>query len=593
MRDARRFLPPAILLALLVAYAVLVPLLAGPTSVDFGAALRPPSLAHPFGTDHSGHDLFVRVAQGLRVSLVVALGCAAVAVAVGVTVGAVAAARGGLVDAAVMRATDGVNALPHLLLGIVVVAFFPGSLVAIMASIAVTHWPQVARVVRAEMLAVRSSAYVDAAYLAGATRRQVAREHLVPAASPQALVALVMLVPHAVWHEATLSFLGLGLPPDRASLGTLLEIARGDVLTGAWWTLAFPAGVLVLTTLAVSGVARAARQPVDRRERASGPLSGPRGGGTPAHRPTATADDAPVVRVRGLTLRLPAGGRWVHAATDVDLTLRAGEITALVGEAGCGKSVLASALCGLLPPGTRATGSVRVAGDELLGAPERRWRDLRGRVVGLSMQSAAASFTPVRTVGAQLAETLAALGAASEDPESTVPDLLARVGLRPDDGDRYPHELSGGMAQRAALAAALAGDPAVLLADEPTAGLDPELAAQVLGLLREVADAGTAVLLVTHDLQALETSGVADRLAVMYAGRVVEEGGTGAVLRAPRHDYTAALLGALPSRGLVPVPGTPPELTDLDPATSFADRLGAAGQAAHVVEEEVPDGARR
>ncbi|MFE6968330.1 ABC transporter permease [Isoptericola sp. NPDC057653] len=257
MRDARRFLPPAVLLGVLVAYAVVVPLLAGPTTVDFAATLRPPSPAHPFGTDHSGHDLFAWVARGLRVSLVIALGCAVVAVAVGVAVGALAASRGGLVDAVVMRVTDGVNALPHLLLGIVVVAFFPGSLVAVMASIAVTHWPQVARVVRAEMLAVRSSAYVDAAYLAGAGRLQVAREHLVPAATPQALVALVMLVPHAVWHEATLSFLGLGLPPDRASLGTLLEVARGDVLTGAWWTLAFPAAVLVLATVAVSGLGRA------------------------------------------------------------------------------------------------------------------------------------------------------------------------------------------------------------------------------------------------------------------------------------------------------------------------------------------------
>lgn len=586
MRDTRRLLP-ALLLGALVAYAVLAPVLAGPTSVDFGAALRPPSLAHPFGTDHSGHDLFVRVAQGLRVSLVVALGCAVVAVAVGTTVGAVAASRGGLVDAAVMRTTDGVNALPHLLLGIVVVAFYPGSLVAIMASIAVTHWPQVARVVRAEMLAVRSSAYVDAAYLAGASRGQVAREHLVPAAAPQALVALVMLVPHAVWHEATLSFLGLGLPPDRASLGTLLEIARGDVLTGAWWTLVFPAGVLVLTTLAVSDLANAARRPAPRGERAVGPVAVRRGGQTPAPGSSGVPDDA-VVAVRGLTLRLPAGGRWVHAATDVDLTLRARRVTALVGEAGCGKSVLTSALCGLLPPGTRATGSVRVHDDELLGAPEPAWRAVRGRVVGLSLQSAAASFTPVRTVGAQLAETLDALGSTAG-----VAELLARVGLDPAAAERYPHELSGGMAQRAALAAALAGDPVALLADEPTAGLDPALATQVLALLREVADAGTAVLLVTHDLQSLETSGVADRLTVMYAGRIVEEGPADAVLRAPRHEYTAALLGALPSRGLVPIPGTPPELTDLDPATSFADRLGGAGRTAHGGMEEVPDGARR
>ncbi|MFE6968329.1 ATP-binding cassette domain-containing protein [Isoptericola sp. NPDC057653] len=308
----------------------------------------------------------------------------------------------------------------------------------------------------------------------------------------------------------------------------------------------------------------------------------------------ATTAAVPAVRVRGLTLRLPAGDRWVHAATDVDLDLRAGEITALVGEAGCGKSVLAACLCGLLPAGARATGSVRVLGAELLGAPERRWRRVRGRVVGLSLQSGASSFTPVRTLGAQLAETLAAVAPRAGGAASGVPELLARVGLDPADAALYPHELSGGMAQRAGLAGALAGDPDVLLADEPTAGLDPALTARVLRLLRAVADAGTAVLLVTHDLQALETTAVADRLAVMYAGRVVEEGAADDVLRAPRHDYTAALLGALPSRGLVPIPGTPPELTDLDPATSFADRLRARTPSTlAALTPEVPDGARR
>ncbi|WP_137726388.1 ABC transporter permease [Prescottella subtropica] len=246
-------------LVAVVIYAVATPWIAGPQTADFTQALQPPSGGHWFGTDHSGYDLFVRTADGLRVSLLIAAVCAATATILGTVIGAAAATIGGRTDTALMRATDTVNALPHLLLGIVIVAMFPGSLPAIIASIALTHWPQVARLVRAQILAVRSADYVDAAYLWGASRRHVFRHHLLPAAAPQAVIALLMLLPHAIWHESTLSFLGLGLSPDRASLGTLLQLARGDLLTGAWWTLAAPAGALIVTTLAVAGIAAARR----------------------------------------------------------------------------------------------------------------------------------------------------------------------------------------------------------------------------------------------------------------------------------------------------------------------------------------------
>lgn len=593
-RSRTGWAPSAVTLTVLTAYAVLVPWLAGAQPADFSQALQPPGASRWFGTDHSGYDLFVRSAEGLRVSMVVALVCAVVATVLGVAVGAFAAVSGGWPDRLLMRFTDGVNALPHLLVGVVIVALYPGSLTAIIASIALTHWPQIARVVRAEMLTVRASEYVEAAYLWGASRRQVLLHHLLPAAAPQAAVGLVMLVPHAVWHESTLSFLGLGLSPDEASLGTLLEMARGDVFTGAWWTLAAPAGVLVATTLAVAGLSSALRPggrevpaPGGRRGRharpgagaengpgaavvdAKSPVAGNSGAGGPeAGDPESAAD--PLVRVRSLTLRLPTeDGRWVHAATGVDLDLRAGELTALVGESGSGKSTLATALCGMSPVGTRSAGSVRIGGRETLGADERVWRGLRGRTVGLAGQAGTATFTPVRRVGPQLAEVVAALGA-----RTSVPELLERVGLAPDTADGFPHELSGGMTARAVLAAALAGEPAVLVADEPTAGLDPDLAAQVLFLLRRVADSGTAVLVITHDLQALEAADAADRVAVMYAGRIVERGPARRVLTEPEHPYSRALMAALPGRGLHPLPGMPPELTDLPADHSFARRTG-------------------
>ena len=266
--DLRRVVPPerrragtrrgaiggAAVLAAIVAYAVFVPLLAGTDQklTDFGSGRLPPSSAHWFGTDHAGRDLFTRLASGLRVSLLIAALCAVLAMGLGMLVGSVSAAAGGRTDRIIMRIIDAVNAVPHLLLGVVIVAMFRGSVVAIIASIALTHWTQVARIVRAEVLSVRGLEYVEASYLLGGTRAQVIRRHFLPAALGQGVVATVMLMPHAIWHESTLSFLGLGLSPDRASLGTLMQEAQAEVLLGGWWALVFPALLLLLATWAIA-----------------------------------------------------------------------------------------------------------------------------------------------------------------------------------------------------------------------------------------------------------------------------------------------------------------------------------------------------
>lgn len=251
---------PWLLLATIVVAAVAIPLSAGEQLADFGQALQPPSATHPAGTDHSGYDLLVRTAQGLQISLLIAATCAVVATVLGTLIGVGSALAGGWVDAVVMRVVDGVNALPHLVVGIVIAAMWRGEPLAIIASIGLTHWPAVARVVRAELLAITDAGWVQTSRLAGASRWFIARHHLAPEVSGQAVVAMVMLLPHAVWHESTLSFLGVGLSPDRASLGTLLGQARGDILAGAWWTLVVPAGALILTALSFAAAASAVRR---------------------------------------------------------------------------------------------------------------------------------------------------------------------------------------------------------------------------------------------------------------------------------------------------------------------------------------------
>jgi peptide/nickel transport system ATP-binding protein len=295
----------------------------------------------------------------------------------------------------------------------------------------------------------------------------------------------------------------------------------------------------------------------------------------------------PALAVRDLTVRFPLDRRRrtaspvVHAATEVSFDLHPRRVLALVGESGCGKSVLASALLGLLPGNARVTGSAVLAGGppvDVLSASSRvLGREVRGRRIALVPQSAATSLTPVRTARSQLEETVRALAPGS-DGRARADALADRVGLRPEDLDRFPHELSGGMAQRVVVALALAGEPAVVLADEPTAGLDRPLVDRTLQLLRAVADAGCAVLLITHDLGALlRGPATADDLAVMYASRLMETGPADAVLAAPAHDYTRDLLAALPTGGLVPIPGSPPELTDLPAGCAYHRRRPTAG----------------
>ncbi|MFJ8076351.1 ABC transporter ATP-binding protein [Streptomyces sp. NPDC096176] len=275
------------------------------------------------------------------------------------------------------------------------------------------------------------------------------------------------------------------------------------------------------------------------------------------------------------------GGRHVAAVSDVSFDLAAGECLALIGESGCGKSVLASALLGLLPANAQAAGSAVVDGIELLGADERTLaRTVRGRRVGLVPQSPAAHLTPVRTVGSQLAETVRQLtGVRGRHARDAAEAAAERAAFPADHLDRHPHELSGGLAQRAATALALIGDAPLLLADEPTTGLDRELVDRTADELRRHADDGRALLLITHDLAAAERT--ADRVAVMYAGRIVEIADADDFFRGPgpRHPYARGLLNALPEREFTPIPGLPPELGDLPDGCAFAPRCDRADDA--------------
>ncbi|MFF0679601.1 oligopeptide/dipeptide ABC transporter ATP-binding protein [Streptomyces tendae] len=296
---------------------------------------------------------------------------------------------------------------------------------------------------------------------------------------------------------------------------------------------------------------------------------------------------APVLSVRGLSVRfLMPGGRRVAAVTDAHFDVAAGECLALIGESGCGKSVLAAALLGLLPGNAQTAGRALLGDLDLLASDERTLaRRVRGRLVGLVPQSPAAHLTPVRTVRAQLEETVAELTAprgGRKALRAAAEAAAERAAFPVDHLDHHPHELSGGLAQRAATALALVGDAPLLLADEPTTGLDRDLVDHTVDELRRHVDNaggagarpddGRALLMITHDLAAAER--IADRVAVMYAGRIVELADATAFFGTPgpRHPYSRGLLDALPDRAFVPVPGLPPELGDLPDGCAFAAR---------------------
>ncbi|WP_371749352.1 ABC transporter permease [Streptomyces sp. NBC_01283] len=259
--------------AVLVAAVVLAVLVVPPLvnldeqAVNLAAKLRPPSLAHPFGTDDVGRDLLLRCVYGLRVSLLVGVVAAVVATVIGTAVGALAAASGGWVDRVVMRLVDVFSSVPHLLLGIFIVAMFRPGVWPVVVSVALTHWLSTARIVRAEVLSLRSRPYIDAAISGGASRMRVIVRHLLPGVLPQAGLAAVLMVPHAIWHESALSFLGLGLPTHQASLGTLVQSARGSLLAGDWWPTLFPGLFIIVPTLAIAGLAGAWRERINPRRR--------------------------------------------------------------------------------------------------------------------------------------------------------------------------------------------------------------------------------------------------------------------------------------------------------------------------------------
>ena len=290
---------------------------------------------------------------------------------------------------------------------------------------------------------------------------------------------------------------------------------------------------------------------------------------------------APLLQVSDLNVRFPTEDGLVHAVRGVDYELRAGEVLGIVGESGSGKSVTSLAVMGLLPGSARVTGSVKYRGQELLGQSDRSMSRIRGKGVSMVFQDPMTSLDPVYRVGDQIIETLRIHDKqlSGKAAQARAVELLELVGI-PNAQDRvrsYPHEFSGGMRQRVVIAIAMANQPEVIIADEPTTALDVTVQAQILEVLQTaLQETGAAMVLITHDLGVV--AGIADRVLVMYAGRPVEIGGVEDIYYEPRMPYTLGLLGSLPRldstarERLTPIKGSPPSLVNMPPGCPFAPR---------------------
>jgi oligopeptide/dipeptide ABC transporter ATP-binding protein len=291
-----------------------------------------------------------------------------------------------------------------------------------------------------------------------------------------------------------------------------------------------------------------------------------------------------LLTLRGLVVELPTPAGWVRPVNEVSLRIAEGEAVGLVGESGSGKTMMALAMMGLLPLGARVSGEARIEASagrnatSLTQLTETQWREVRGRDIAMVFQEPMTALNPVMRVGAQIEEAVRAHEPklAGDDVRQRMLESLRRAAVAEPEtrAQQFPHQLSGGLRQRAMIAMALAGGPRLLIADEPTTALDVTVQKQILDLLDRLRrELRLGLLFITHDLGVVAQ--VADRIAVMYAGRIVEEGPVGDVLRAPRHPYTKGLLAASPTleRGkLAPIPGTVPQLTALPPGCSFEPR---------------------
>ncbi len=571
----RLALAAALVLALFMLLALFAPLVApyDPGAQNLRATLQGPSPQHWLGTDALGRDTLSRVIFGARISFQAAFLAVALAIVIGVPIGLLAGYYGGWLDRLAMWLVDMLFALPPLLLAFAILAIMGPGLLNVVLAIGLIMSTLYVRLTRGVVLAEREQLYVENARVGGLGTGSILARHLLPNIVPPLIVQTAQLLAVVLLIEAALSFLGLGVAVGEPSWGRMLADAQAVLARQPF--LPWPPGLaLTITVLAFNLLGDGLRDSLEREsgQSAGPPPPAPPVATTPAPIQAATPDfaaaAAPLLAVDGLEVRFPGSqGQERIILEDVGFELAAGETLGIVGESGSGKSMTALALLGLVPPpGRISAGSIRLNGRELLALPAAELRRLRGREIAMVFQEPMAALNPVLTVGQHLVEPLRLHhGMSRKQARARALELLDLVQVpNPQQRiDDYPHQFSGGMAQRVMIARALACNQQLLVADEPTTALDVTVQGQILDLLHDIQRRfGMAMIFITHDLGVVAE--VCDRVAVMYAGQIVETAPADELFAAPRHPYTAALLATMPQRDLLTgrlpmLPGAAPQ----------------------------------
>lgn len=587
-----------VVLIVLISLAAPILPLTNPNATDLAARLKPPGTpGHLLGTDQLGRDILSRLVWGTRVSLAVGVVATFAAAVVGSLIGIVAAFYSRWLDNLLMRGIDMLMAFPYILLALSIVAILgPGLLNALLA-ISVVNIPFFARNVRGAALSLVRLEYVDTARLSGLSNSRILFGELLPNVLPVIMITVSTTVGWMILETAGLSFLGLGAQPPQADLGSMLGDGR-DLILVAPHVATIPGLVILVLVIGINLTGDGLRDVLDPQLK-SGTLSSPapmtavdrevsaarpREAAVPGSATAGGVADQ-TLRVSGLSTAFLLGPATVSAVQDVSFSVAPGESLGVMGESGSGKSVTALSVLQLVPtpPGRITAGSVEYNGLELVGAPLSTLQNLRGNRIAFVFQNPMTALNPLLSVGEQIAESLRRhQGHTGREARAKAIELLDAVHI-PDARARlgaYPHELSGGMRQRAGIAIALANDPDVIIADEPTTALDVTIQAQILRLFNELrVKRGLRLIFISHDFGVL--SEVCDRIVVMYAGQIVETGTVKEIYERPLHPYTRRLMACVPMIGragepLTAIPGLPPDLARLPAGCYFADRCDLA-----------------
>ena len=545
-----------VVLAIVVLAAVFGPMVA-PFDENFAnidRMLAPAGGEHLLGTDSAGRDVWSRLLYGAQITLLSALLCAAVAIAIGLPAGLVAGYYDGWFDSVPSWVANLLMSLPGIIVLLSVRAAFGPTVWITMIVFGVLISPGYFRLTRTAVQSVRGELYVDAARVAGLSDVRIISRHIMSVVRAPLIIQTAMVAGVAIAVQSGLEFLGLG-DPQQATWGVMLSDGFENIYV-APSLLVWPALAIGLTTAAFVLLGNAVRdaledrRPVPKAKQAK--IAAEPAGDVAASAPASS--EKHLLEVSHLSVGYPrADGGVTLVVDDVSFHVDRGEVLAIVGESGSGKTQTAFSVLGLLPDAARIVGgtirfdgvSTVEPGDQVVA--QARLTPLRGRRISYIPQEPMSNLDSAFTIGYQLVRPMVrVLGISKAEARARALDLLAKVGI-PNPRRTfaaYPHEVSGGMAQRVLIAGAVSCEPDLVIADEPTTALDVTVQAEVLDLLREMqAELGVAIVLVTHDFGVV--ADLADRVAVMQNGRIVEDGPVREVLRSPRDSYTQSLLDSM------------------------------------------------